>query len=67
MAAARRGEDRVIGRVVRPALGAIAFDDLDIVAAQPLQPLPRDADQRMLALDTDDLRGNPADDRRRVT
>ena len=66
MAAARRGEDRVERRFVGPAPGAVALDDLDIVVAEPLQPLARDLDQLVLALDGDHLAGDAADHRGRV-
>ena len=66
MASARRGEDGVERRLVRPAAGAVALDDFDIVVAEPLQPFARDFDQLVLALDRDDAGGDPADDRRRI-
>ena len=66
MASARRREDRVKRRLVAASPGAVALDDLDIVVAEPLQPLARDLDQLVLPLDPDHLVGNPADDRRRV-
>ena len=53
MASARRGEDRVERRFVRPAAGAVALDDLDIVVAEPLQAFARDLDQFVLAFDRD--------------
>src|SRR5438477_3105626 len=67
VAAARSGDDRVIGSALRPALGAVALDDLDIAVAEPLEPLARHFDQFMLPLHADHRVCDAADDRSRVT
>src|SRR5690349_3048207 len=40
VAAAGSGNDRIEWRSVRPAFRSVALDDLDIVVAEALQPLP---------------------------
>src|SRR5437868_4684591 len=67
MAPAGGGEDRVERRLIAATGGPVAFDNLDVAVTEPPQPLARDVDQIMLALDPDHLRGNAADHRRGVT
>ena len=66
MAAARRGEDRIEGRLLRQAGRAVAFDDADIGIAEALHPRRRQPGQLGMALDRDHLAGDPADHRSRV-
>ena len=48
-------KNRVIGRRVRPTVGAVPLDDEDIVVAQPAHPLARQAGKFRLAFDRDDF------------
>src|SRR6476646_303253 len=63
VAAARRGEDRVIGGFVGPAAGAVTLDDLDMAVAKPPQSLASNLHQLVLPLDRDHSVHDSAEDR----
>ena len=64
---ASRNQDGVEGRSIRPALRAVTFDDLDIAIAEVGDALARLLHQHLVALDGDDVLGEPADHRSRVS
>jgi len=66
MAAARRDKDRIERRALGATARAVAFDDFDIIEAQPAQSGAGEFDQLWLALHRDHGARDAADHRRGV-
>ena len=66
MRTAGRDDDRLEGRFLRQALGAVGDDDLDIGIAEPLQPAAGKHGQLLVALDGEHPVGHAAHHRRGV-
>ena len=58
---ARRDGDRVVGRVLGPAERAVAVQHVDVVVAEPLEPLARFGRERLEPLHREHLARDPAE------